>query len=143
MTIIAAAIVAMAARPRQRGEVVQHLLSSTLSAESDDFQSDSPSVEFQCRHDGTVGLVRRGIEGVSMSGAVSLAVSTNGVDVSMEERLVEGSSWDAQAVEARFNIDFMPPGWYHVKYNSEKTGLFAAFQLHVRPGLCATRLLNR
>ena len=37
----------------------------------------------------------------------------------------------------------MAPEWYHIKYNSEPTGRFAAMSLHVRPGIVMTKELVR
>ncbi len=141
MAVIAAAVVAMASRPQVRGPVVEYLLASVLSTEDD--SDGEPSVEFTCMDDGTVRLVRHGVQDVTMTGAVSLAVSCDGVNVSIEERLVQGSTWDQPARSAAFRIDFLRPGRYHIRYNSDKTGLFAAFQLHVRPGISSSRILSR
>lgn len=141
MAVIAAAVVAMASRPQLKGPVMEYLLASVLSPAVD--SDGTPSVEFTCMDDGTVRLVRHGVQDVTMSGAVSLAVSCDGVNVSIEERLVQGSTWDEPAGKATFSIDFLRPGRYHIRYNSEKTGLFAAFQLHVRPGISTSRFLSR
>ncbi len=120
---------------------MEYLLASVLSP--DDDSADGPSVELTCMDDGTVRLVRHGVDDVSMSGAVSLAATCDGVNVAFEERLVVGSTWDEPARSAAFRIDFLPPGRYHIRYNSDKTGLFAAFQLHVRPGITSHHILSR
>lgn len=141
MAVVAAAVVALASRPRAAGEMLEYLLASSLVEQGG--HASGPSLELACLPDGSVRLTRRGLEDISMSGAVSLAVRTNGVDVFMEERLTPGGGWEAPASEAVFYIDFLRPGRYHVRYNSERTGLFAAFSLHVRPGLVAERALSR
>lgn len=141
MAVVAGAIVALASRPQSRGPVMEYLLASVLSA--DDDSDGAPSVEFICLDDGTVRLLRHGVEGVTLTGAVSLAVTCDGVNVSFEERLVQGSDWDEPARTASFRIDFLRPGRYHIRYNSDRTGLFAAFQLHVRPGIKSMRILSR
>lgn len=142
MAVIAAAVVAFSARPQSRGPVMEYLLASQLN-EEDDSEFDQPSVEFKCYDDGSVRLVRHGVEDVTMSGAVSLAVKCDGSNVSIEERLVGGSTWDNPAGMATFRVDFLTPGRYHIRYNSAKTGLFAAFQLHVRPGIVASHILSK
>lgn len=142
MAVMAAAIVAFSARPQSRGPVMEYLLASTLS-ESDDGDLPRQSVEITCLADGTVLLVRHGVEDVTMTGAVSIAAKCDGSNVTFEERLVVGSTWDAPARMATFHIDFLRPGRYHIRYNSDRTGLFAAFPLHVRPGINVTHDLKR
>lgn len=142
MSVIAAAIVAFSARPQSRGPVMEYLLASELS-ETDDHDLVQQSVELTCLADDTVLLVRHGVEDVTMTGAVSLAAKCDGSTITFEERLVAGSSWDAPARKATFHIDFLRPGRYHIRYNSDRTGLFAAFPLHVRPGINATHILSR
>ena len=38
-------------------------------------------------------------------------------------------------MSAVFVLDFFAPEWYHIQYINEHDGLFAAFTLHVRPGI--------
>lgn len=116
---------------------MEYLLASELS-QRDDSDTSGTSLTLTCMDDGSVLLVRHGVEGVSMTGAVSLAATCDGVNVTFEERLVGGSTWDPPALSATFRIDFLRPGRYHVRYNSERTGLFAAFSFHVRPGIVST-----
>ncbi|MCC8113494.1 MAG: hypothetical protein LIP03_05765 [Bacteroidales bacterium] len=61
----------------------------------------------------------------------------------IEERLTPGRGVLMPAQQAYFRVKHMPPGRYHVRYNSQKTGLFAAFPLHITPGLRASRELGR
>ena len=42
-------------------------------------------------------------------------------------------------MEAVFVLDFLAPEWYHIQYLNEHDGRFAAFTLHVRPGIHTTR----
>lgn len=120
---------------------MEYLLSADLSPTDD--SSGVPSLDIACLDDGTVRLVRHGVEGVTLSGTVGAAVKCDGINVMIEERLVIGSTWDEAARIATFRIDFLPPGRYHLRYNSERTGLFAAFQLHVRPGITTSHILSR
>lgn len=140
MAVVAAAIVAVACRPQVRGEMLECLLAGRTSRND---ESKSPSVEFKCLDSGIVVLTRYGIEGVSQSGAVSIAAKCDGVNLIIEERLTPGNQYDLPVDEARFDMDFLRPGRYHVRYNSDATGLFVAFQLHVRPGIVASRELTR
>ena len=141
MAVIAAAIVAFASRPQARGPVMEYLLSADLSATDD--STGAPSLDIACLDDGTVRIVRHGVEDVTLSGTVGAAVKCDGANVMIEERLVVGSTWDEAARMATFRLDFLPPGRYHIRYNSDRTGLFAAFQLHVRPGITTSHILSR
>lgn len=142
MAVIAAAVVAFAARPQARGEVMEFLLASRLVQTGGEDISEPPTLQFACLDTGRVRLTRRGLAGVSMSGAVSIAASFDGVNLSVEERVTPGNKYDLPASSAIFDIGFLPAGRYHVRYNSDATGLFAAFQLHVRSGIVAERALS-
>lgn len=137
-TLVAAAIVAFLARPSERGEARQHLLAGELSnASGKDWSGSSssqPTISLHVRDDGAVMLFRHGIEGVSTSGAVSLAVTVIGFDITIEERIVPGNNLDDPIDTATFILDFLAPDRYHLKYNSSTTSRFAATTLLNRPG---------
>lgn len=136
-TLVAATIVAFLAKPSARGEARQHLLAGDLSNNSNrewgSVNAVQPSISFFVRGDGSVVLTRHGIEGVSTSGAVSLAVTVIGFDITIEERIVPGNTIDDPIDTATFVLDFLAPDRYHVKYNSSATSRFAASTLLVRP----------
>lgn len=135
-TVVAAAIVAFLARPSSRGEARQHLLAGDLSNELNlcwrDVNTSQPSISLRVRDDGSVVLTRNGIEGVSTSGAVSLAVTIIGFDITIEERIVPGNNLDEPIDTATFVLDFLAPDRYHLKYNSSATSRFATTTLLVR-----------
>lgn len=140
VSVIAAAVIAYMSIPQQRGEARLHLLSGDLLS---GVETESvPAITFTVRDNGRVELRRDGLEGISLSGAVSLAVKVIGFDVFIEERLTPGSGGE-EASSAFFDIDFMAPEWYHIKYNSEATGRFAALSLHVRHGIVVRKELVR
>ncbi len=140
LAVIAAAIVAFAARPGGTGPVQEFLLAGTLSRGS---ANARPELAIEVRPNGQVRLVRRGVDGITDDGAVSLAVKVKGTDVMIEERLTPGKGILEPDVSAEFLIKFLKPARYHVKYNSQKTGLFAAFPLHVTPGIKTIKELTR
>lgn len=136
-TVVAAAIVAYLARPSSRGEARQYLLAGELSNTSNrawtDLPTLSPSISIIVRDDGAVVLFRHGVEGVSTSGAVSLAITVIGYDITIEERIVPGNNLDDPIDTATFVLDFLAPDRYHLKYNSSATSRFATATLLVRP----------
>ena len=146
-TLVAAAIVAFLARPSERGEARQHLLAGELSNATKRSWSDSnsaqPAISLIVRDDGAVVLFRHGIEGVSSSGAVSLAVTVIGFDITIEERIVPGNNLDDPIDTATFVLDFLAPDRYHLKYNSSATSSFVAATLLVRPDYEKHLQLNR
>ena len=146
-TLVAAAIVAFLARPSSRGEARQHLLAGELSNASNRSWSDSnsaqPAISLIVRDDGAVVLFRHGIEGVSSSGAVSLAITVIGFDITIEERIVPGNNLDDPIDTATFVLDFLAPDRYHLKYNSSATSSFVATTLLVRPDYEKHLQLNR
>lgn len=136
-TVVAAAIVAYLARPSSRGEARQYLLAGELSNASNcawtDLPTLPPSISIIVRDDGAVVLFRHGLDGVSTSGAVSLAITVIGYDITIEERIVPGNNLDDPIDTATFVLDFLAPDRYHLKYNSSATSRFATATLLVRP----------
>lgn len=137
-TVVAAAIVLYFAQPSSRGEARQHLLAGDLSNASgrgwSDTMSPQASISLRVRDDGAVVLTRYGLNGVSISGAVSLAITVIGFDMTIEERIVPGNNLDDPIDTASFVLDFLAPDRYHLKYNSSSTSSFVATTLLVRPG---------
>lgn len=104
---------------------------------------EEPELLVEVRDDGAVVLTRSGIEGITASGAVSVAATVCGFDMNVEERRMRGFSNDARIDKARFVLDFMAPEWYHVRYANSDTGEFCSFRLHVKPGIKMRRRLKR
>ena len=138
----AAAIVAYLCMPKSRGEAVVHTVAGELSA-GDGGDGEEPELLVEVRDDGAVVLTRSGIEGITASGAVSVAATVCGFDMNVEERRMRGFSNDARIDKARFVLDFMAPEWYHVRYANSDTGEFCSFRLHVKPGIKMRRRLKR
>jgi len=137
---VAAAVVALLSRPKGLGPIKTLLLAGELSAGDGD---TAPSIELTCRDDGTVELRRHGVEGINETGAVSLAVSIKGFDISIEERQAAGRDPLAPMIDtATFVIEDLGPERYHVRYNSESAGLVCALTLHVRPGIHTVKALQ-
>lgn len=140
-TMVAAAVVASCMRPPSRGEAVERLLGGKLCDISD--PDPEPRLTLTCDESGSVLLTRSGLEGLNEDCAVSLACTLIGTDLTVKERIVGSRAMAGPVDTALFTFDFLPPGRYHVKYESESTGLFAAFPLTVRPGNALTRPLRR
>lgn len=136
--LVAAAIVAFAVKPSARGEARQYLLAGTL------LQCDvaTAEIELESMDDFTVRLVRRGVSDVSASGAVSLAVTVIGRDVTIEERIICGRRQAEPVDTAVFVLDFLGDDRYHIVYKSEPTGLFAATTFNNRPGYNVVKPLS-
>ena len=141
LAVVAAAVIAAVSRPGGHGAVREHLLSGELLPPMPGAPGDA-SVEFRCLDSGQVVLLRHGLTDVYADGAVSLAIKVKGFDIEIEERITPGSPGCQPVADAMFALDFLAPEHYHVKYNSDRTGLFAAFTLHVRPGIVAVRVLS-
>lgn len=139
LTVVAAAIVAAVAHPGNTKPVVERLLAGDIAADTD---SPGPSVSLRALDSGAIELTRHGVEGVSDDGAVSLAVTVKGSDITIEERIVPGRLRPMEATRADFVIDFLPYGHYHILYNSQPTGQFVAFPFTHRPGMRVTKPLS-
>ncbi|MBR4722466.1 MAG: hypothetical protein IK053_05370, partial [Muribaculaceae bacterium] len=126
--------------PPKKGEARTFLLAGELSADGE----GEPSIYLEAMESGYVKLVRTGVEGVNSNGAVSLAVRLEGFDVVIEERLVKGRE-DENATpvnSAEFLFDFFGRELYHIRYQSESTGLFAVATLNNRPGYKVSKPLS-
>ena len=143
LAVAAAAVVALCVKPSARGEAVSHLLAGRL-CRLEDVPAQTPSVDFECLDDGNVLLSRRGLKEMTDSGAVSLAVTVIGFDVTVEERVVAGRNGGEPVDTALFTLDFIGPERYHVRYISEPTASAASLTLHNRPEMHVSRplLLN-
>lgn len=135
--LVAALVVALVARPTSRGEARQYLLVGELRSDG----VINSEITMIANDDGSVILTRSGIEGITSTGAVSIAVTVVGWDVVIEERLSVGYSDDAPIDTAVFKLDFLAPERYHIRYNSSATGRFVATPFHNRPGYTTTRQL--
>lgn len=140
---VAAAFVAYLARPRGRGEAVKRLYAGTLLDESGVTDGKcGPRVHIRCLNDGNVVFERLGVEGLTSTGAVSLAATFTGKDVEIVERLTNGYPNDTPKGGASFTIDMTGYEWRHVRWINEETGLWCSFSLHVREGIDFTVALK-
>lgn len=138
--VIAAAVLALSAMPRERRAVKTHLLSGTLDPD----EADAPEeIEIECLDNRNVILRRLGVRNIGIEGAVSLAASVNGLDIEIKERTMPGNSGQDVAVSATFELEFIAPERYHIRYENEDSGLFTAFTLTNRPGVKMTRELKK
>lgn len=134
-SVAAAAVVGLCVRPRERGAAITHLLAGRLGFGE---TGHAPAIGVAVDDHGKVTLTRYGLDGqIHASGAVSLAVTVAGFDITVEERLTAGRIVEGveEPVTAQFAIDFLGREHYHLKYYSEALGAMTAATLHVRPGI--------
>lgn len=136
---VAAACVVAASLPKAPRQAVLHMAAGDLSGSDSGLLAD-PAVHVWVDDDRRVHIRRTGLSNVTDNGAVSLAITVIGYDVSIEERITPGNGWPTVDT-AHFTLDFFAPDRYHIKYNSEDTGLFAAFTLNAIPGIKLTKPL--
>ena len=128
---IAAAVIGFSAMPSRRGAARSFLYGGDLY---DDATPSVPGIVFIVPDDGSVDVYRFGLDGVSMSGAYSLALTIIGFDITIEERLTAGRRSDTWATAAHARIDCLGPERYHFHYRNEAIGRSAAFSLNIMPG---------
>lgn len=141
LSVIAAAIVAASAMPARKGAVRTFLYAGILGRKPQVQEHAEPEITVSCNSDGSVTFLRTGLEGVTESGAYSIAVKISGFDVTVEERLTPGYSGDPAAVSATAVADCFGQERYHILYRSESTGRNAALSLNMRPGNSLSRKL--
>lgn len=140
--VIAALIVGFMALPATRGEARQFFVEALVGTSDTPDSDPDPSITLICRDDGSVTLIRNGLSGVRTSGMVNLAITVVGYDVTIQERLVEGSTWDPMADQAVATLTMFACERYHIAYVSESLSRFASLTLNNRPGLRAMRKLT-
>ena len=86
-------------------------------------------------------ITRRGVDCVANDGAVSLAVTTIGFDLTIEERITPGKG-RPQPCSAMFILTGFGAERYHIQYRNSHLGLLAAFSLPVRQGVAINRPLR-
>lgn len=130
--ILAAAIVAYLAIPSGHGPVRELTLGGELLPLTPD--DAEPAVTLTAHDNGTVTLVRTGLIGVDASGAVSLALTVKGFDITVEERITPGRYGGEPVGAAMFTLDFLGRERYHIRYNSSQTSTAATLSLNNRSG---------
>ncbi|MDE5554558.1 MAG: hypothetical protein K2J10_05185 [Muribaculaceae bacterium] len=144
VSVVAAAVIAAVSLPERKGEVKLHLLAGELHEAGSTLRADTPgsgSVTFTVGAGNVVTLRRDGLSGVALDGALSLAVKVSGFDITIEERVTAGSSCSPMAASATFELNFLAPEWYHIRYESETFSEHASLTLHVREGITLTKRL--
>lgn len=136
---IAAAVVAAAALPSRRGAARTFLFGGELS---EHLPTGGSEIIFTVEDNGNVSVVRTGFEGMTESGAYSLAVTIIGFDATIEERLMPGKISDAPVNTGYATMNCFGRERYHFQYKSEVTGRSAAFSLNIRPGNTISRPLS-
>lgn len=157
-TVVAAAVIVLSTRPASTKPVQTRFARASFEPDTDDLGGE-PMLEVVVRNDGMVVFTRHGFGRVREETVVALAITIKGFDVTLKERVtaasspaesmyegLEGRESEDTAgrqyrgnVSAVFALDFFAPEWYHIQYINEHDGRFAAFTLHVRPGIHTRR----
>lgn len=137
---VAAAVIAAASRPSRKSAARTFF----YAGEPVDDPGAPHPAEIECEVDdrGNMHITRRGLEGVSEDGALSLAVEIIGLDVTIKERLTPGRNGFSPVTAMRATIDCLASERYHFQYLSETTKTGTAFYLTVKPGNSVVRELK-
>lgn len=137
MTVVAAAVLALCIRPSRREAAVTRTVSGWICPGDDSRPFDAPPrLEIECLRNGNVLLKRTDIAHLGVTGALTLQVTQIGFDLQIQEHLTPGAGLSENSVEdAVFVINFLAPERYHIHYVADPGDRFAAFTLHVRPGI--------
>ena len=142
-TIVAAAIVAYFAMPRQLGPVRQLLLPSVLDLDDSPQPTSTPTVTLATRPDGCVTITRRGLQDMNHTGAVSYAIEIKGFDIAITERIVDPAATGWAADRATVVIDGLAPGeLYNIHIVNPALDIMASFSYRNRANNHTTRPLK-
>lgn len=131
MLTLAALLVGIIVKPRDRGQAETEFASGELSVDADDV----PRLEFRCLDNGDVELTRCGLAGLDSGCSVALAITRIGFDISIEERVTRGVDGGAPVNRATFVLEGLAQERYHVTYNSSAYSRFLSTSLPNRPGI--------
>lgn len=136
-TVVAAAVVAFFVRPSEKGPVVTRTVSGWICEGTPDEGEKDPRLEIECLPNGNVMIKRTDVSGVGDTGALTLQVTQCGFDLRVVEQLQEGrrSNMTPPAQDAVFVLNFLGPEYYHIHWTTALGDRYAAFTLHVRPGI--------
>ena len=145
MTVVAAGLLAICLKPSDRGAVVTRTVSGWICEGDPEGSHDSPRLEIECLPNGNVIFRRTDVTGLGDTGAMTLQVTQKGFDLEIMEHLTEGrrSTATPPVQDAVFIFNFMGPEYYHIRWTSHIGDRFAAFTLHVRPGIKTSATLRR
>lgn len=135
LTVVAAGVLALCIRPSRRGAAVFHTVEGWV-CEGDDSVAE-PRLEIECLSNGSVLIRRTALVGVGDTGNVSITVEQRGFDLDITENITGGRriSGSAESRDAVFVLSFLGQEWYHIHYTAWPGTRYAAFSLHVRPGI--------
>ena len=139
MAVMAAAVLGLCVRPSSKGQARSFFYPSTLLASI----GGEAAVTLRCLDDGNVELLRTGLRGaVDSAGAVSLAVTLTGQDVTIMERITPTGTVAGEPVDAAmFVLDCLGRERYHVRYVAAD-GSVSVMPLHNRPGIKVARRIS-
>ncbi len=152
--LVAMAIVAFLAKPHTVGPASEMLLGASLSSSGKVICNDN-SIEIventeseheiivDCDDRGSVWLRRAGLDGMDASGAVSAKIVVKGTNITIYERVTPGRYGDNPVDTALFDMDFLSPQRYWLRYESEATNRTATLSFRNTPGYHAQAILKQ
>lgn len=145
MTVVAAGVLALCIKPSSPGAVIARTISGWICEGYGDGSHDSPRLEIECLANGNVIVRRTDVPEVGDTGEMTLQVTQKGFDLEITEFVKTGrrSATTPPVQDAVFILDFMGSEYYHLHWTNHIGDRFAAFSLHVRPGIKTTVALRQ
>lgn len=129
--VVAAAVIALMARPPHSGPAITRLLAPFIGPDVD--TSAPPRLLITCDDHANLTITRTGLTGNISD--LKIAVTVKGHDISIEESPISGPDGAYGSLSATFTIDFIGRDHYHMSYTAAHQSLFAAASFTVTPGL--------
>lgn len=129
--VVAAAVIAVMARPPRRVPARTRLIEPDLTARIEG--NDIPHLVINCDSAANLTVRRTGIRG---AGDVKISVTIVGHDILIEESAIPAAgSAVTPELTATFGIDSVGRDRYHLSYTAPHQSLFTSLQFTVRPGI--------
>lgn len=129
--VIAAAVIAMAARPPRGGAAVTRLLRAIPGPQED------PTPQLRISVDDHANLIIHRT-GLPPAVAVNMEITLTGHDISITEHLMPAAD-GIESPSASIIIDFVGRDRYHLSYDAPQQSLFTALSFTITPGLNITK----
>lgn len=132
LTVVAAAIIAVLARPSRRSAARSFLIPGQLLTSP---TSSEPMVSVTVDDHANVHFLRTGICEITSSATLTLSATLIDHDLTLKQCVASGYANDPTVTAADYLIDFLGRDRYHIHYHDETTNLSCSFSLTVRPGI--------
>lgn len=125
---IAVAVIALVARPSQRGEAFSYIFTARLIPAT----SDTPKLYIEAMDNGKLKILHRGAS-ASDNTRISISLTIIGKDIKIVEKPYPEVYDEGAPCDAEYIVDCLKSDRYHLYFDSPAMGIYAASSLRNTP----------